>query len=499
MAAIRLRFSLLVLLTALGVSRPARSQAVLWTRMVGSPEIQRGFGVAVDPDKNVYVVGDTQGSFDGNAFSGVEDILLVKYDAAGRKLWTRFVGSKGNDVGVKVAVDRSKNVYLAGIFNDTLDGQRTQGGFDMCLIKFDPGGKKLWMRTSGSKETDSVTGLAIGPSGKIYVSGYSRGTFEGQVRAGKDDVFIFKYGPDGDRIWSRYFGTPEDDPTRDMAVDADENIYVAGFTEGSIDGQKNAGSYDVFVLKYDSAGTKQWARQWGGPENDQASAITADALGNVYVTGSSMGGSSALVLTKYDNKGTRLWTGRTHSVSVNASGEGVAVDGSGNPYLAGRFQGPLDGQRGPGNEDICLIKYNRDGRKLSMKLWGTVPNDWVNGMAIDADGLIYLVGYTDGDLGGNKNLGTDVFLMKVTPHVPSFDCSKARTIQETLICESANLSGLDSAIAQLYSARLRSSSTPAKVKAEQIRWVKAERNACVDRDQLAKTMQQRIDALKAMP
>ena len=107
--------------------------------------------------------------------------------------------------------------------------------------------------------------------------------------------------------WSgtKQLGTTVQDNATSITSDSSGNVYVTGYTQGSLDGNTSAGGWDLFVLKYNSSGTKQWTKQLG---TSIGSGITSDSSGNLYVTGSTEGGldgnSSAggadLIVVKYN-------------------------------------------------------------------------------------------------------------------------------------------------------------------------------------------------------
>jgi hypothetical protein len=149
----------------------------------------------------------------------------------------------------------------------------------------------------------------------------------------------------------------------------------------------NGGS-DIFLSKFDSSGTFVWARTWGGSDDDEGSGVAVDGSGNVYVTGDFQGtsvdfnpdptsvdphssnGSEDTFLSKFDSSGTFLWA-HTWGGSDNDEGRGIAVDGSGNLYLTGDFQGTSvdfnpdptadDPHSSKGEGDIFLSKFKPDG------------------------------------------------------------------------------------------------------------------------------------------
>ena len=105
--------------------------------------------------------------------------------------------------------------------------------------------------------------------------------------------------------WIRQMGTSYNDYAYDITTDSSGNVYVTGYTAGGLDGNTNVGSSDLFVVKYDSAGVKQWTQQLGTSQDDLAQGIATDSSGNVYVTGNTTGdldgsnaGSSDLFVMK---------------------------------------------------------------------------------------------------------------------------------------------------------------------------------------------------------
>jgi len=99
----------------------------------------------------------------------------------------------------------------------------------------------------------------------------------------------------------------------DVTTDSSDNIYVTGSTGGGLDGNTNSGNYDIFLLKYNSSGTKQWTKQLGTSSGDYGKGVTTDSSGNIYVTGDTWGGldgntnsgSNDIFLVKYNSSGTK--------------------------------------------------------------------------------------------------------------------------------------------------------------------------------------------------
>ncbi len=123
-----------------------------WTRQI-APQEDNGRGVvAADGLGNVYVGGDTTGNV-AAPNAGETDYFLRKYDTSGNVLWTRQAGSLSYDYLQKATVDLSGNVYLTGYTAYDLAGPNL-GGYDAFLIKYDSLGNKIWSRQIGTTGED---------------------------------------------------------------------------------------------------------------------------------------------------------------------------------------------------------------------------------------------------------------------------------------------------------------------------------------------------------
>ena len=82
-----------------------------------------------------------------------------------------------------------------------------------------------------------------------------------------------------------YYLTPSTDTANGVATDSSGNVYVTGVTFGGLDWNTSAGANDLFVVKYNSSGTKQWTEQLGSESTDTANGVATDSSGNVYLAG----------------------------------------------------------------------------------------------------------------------------------------------------------------------------------------------------------------------
>jgi hypothetical protein len=177
---------------------------------------------------------------------GGVDAFVRKYDASGTEVWTRQFGTSGMDYANGVATD-STGIYIAGYTSGTFPGQSSTVGWGAFVRKYDASGTEVWTRQFGTSISAFAYGVATDSTG-IYVVGHANGALPGQSPVGSSDAFVRKYDASGTEVWTRQFGTSNNDRTYGVATDA-SGIYIAGYTEGALLGQSNAGSYDAFIIK----------------------------------------------------------------------------------------------------------------------------------------------------------------------------------------------------------------------------------------------------------
>ena len=365
-----------------------------WTKQEGSSGDDYAYGVAVDSSDNIYVTGYTDKKLHGNNNSGRFDMFLVKYNSSGARQWTKQLGTSNNEYASAIATDSSDNIYVTGMTWGGLDGRNkpsycmgagTERAFNECtdifLVKYNSSGTKQWVNQleGSSKSFDNAQGLAVDSSDNIYVAGFTNGGLDGNTSSGKHDILLVKYNSSGSKQWLQQFGSSNNDMGLEVNVDSKGNIYVTGYTEGGLDGKTNSGERDIFLVKYNSSGTKQWTQQLGTPTFEEGNGVAVDSSDNIYVSGWTRGkldiyagGDDAIVL-KYNSSGTKQWTRQfgapsfleksqynssSQMTSSQDKGIGVAVDSLGNIYVTGNTGGGLDGNTNSGKTDIFLVKYN---------------------------------------------------------------------------------------------------------------------------------------------
>jgi uncharacterized delta-60 repeat protein len=253
-------------------------------------------------------------------------------------------------------------------------------------------GGPYWIGTLGGAANDQGNGIAVDSSGNVYVTGYTS-----SQGSGGNDVLIAKYNNSGTIQWQRTLGGIDSDYGTSIAVDSSGNVYIGGYTRS-----QSAGGFDVLITKYNTSGTIQWQRTLGGSAFDYGTSIAVDSSGNVYVAGyaySPSGGAQPDVLiTKYDTSGTIQWQ-RTLGGSGYDFGYGIAVDSSGNVYITGYTD-----SQGSGGADVLIAKYNTSGTIQWQRTLGGANTDVGVDIAVDSSGNSYITGYTASQGSGNNDV-----------------------------------------------------------------------------------------------
>lgn len=253
--------------------------------------------------------------------------------------------------------------------------------------------------------------------------------------------------------WAKSVGDAGEEHSVGIGTDGDGNVYTVGYFFGTVDFDPgagiqdltSAGSSDIFITKFNSAGNFIWARRIGGTNFDICYGTTVDAFGNVYTTGSFEGtidfdpgaGVQNLVsaggdvyISKIDANGNYVWAKSIGGRSTDR-GTGIAVDASGNVYTAGCFRGTVDFDPGTGSYpltsagyyDILVSKLDAAGNFVWARKMGGANDDIASSIALDGAGNVYTTGTfsstADFDPGaGTQNLTSvsffdDVFISKL--------------------------------------------------------------------------------------
>ena len=351
-------------------------------------------------------------------------------------VYSSYLGGSDDDYGNAVATDGSGHMYMIGVTYST-----PQGDADVLLRKLTSDGTAfLYNADLGGSYDDVGDAIAVDANGYAFITGRTDSTdFPASANAfqsqnfGTTNVFVTCLDPNGDTgvnalVYSTFLGGSNDDEGYAIAIDNQDNAYVTGVTSSSDFPYSPgafqtglAGNYDVFVTKFDIHGNFVFSTYLGGGSDDEGYGIAVDGNGNVYVTGetnsdsfpqanpsfqhSRHGGYDAFI-AELNANGSQLVFSTFAGGSGNEAGNGIALDPSGNIYVAGvttsgdfpgTGQSYQSGYQG-GSSDGFVMKYYANGSSIAWASYlGSHGTDEMNAIAVDPNGNIYLAGDTNSD------------------------------------------------------------------------------------------------------
>ena len=338
--------------------------------------------------------------------------------------WAVQAGSISFEGENFVAIDCQGNQYVTGTFWETTTiGQfqlTSNGERDIFAAKLDTNGNWLWAVRAGGSDYDSSFGIAVDGAGNAWLTGVFNGsaTFGSHALTSSgsydNDIFAAKLDQNGNFIWAVRGGGTSNDYSDGIAVDDSGNAYLTGYFNGSADfgsyTLSSSGNYDIFAAKLNPSGSFLWAVQAGGIDWDGGFDIDVDGAGNAYLTGCFYGsvvfgpytltssGNQDVFVARLDPNGNWIWAVRAVG-TFNDFVKGIAVDGAGNTYIIGYFEGSIVfgsqtlSSIGPvGTLDIFAAKLDPTGNWLWAVRAGGIHTDAGYDISLDGEGSTYLTG-----------------------------------------------------------------------------------------------------------
>lgn len=366
-------------------------------------EIDNSLQIDVDADGNIFQSGVTVEQAEAATNQGVQDFAWVaSFDPESNQRWINddsldSAEGFGFDESYGVAVANDGTTFAVGFTQLNIAGEdRLIGVYDAWISRFDENGEQIFIDQFGSVNYDFAWGVDTDSENNAYIVGATAGDILGPdgnpvaTNAGFYDIFLAKYSNDGDFEWVTQFGTEGDDAQYlgDIVVDANDNIFITGFTNSNLGGP-NQGGYDTWVASYNTSGERNWITQFGSTGQDNPASIDVDNNGSVYVTGYTEGslgatnlGSSDIWIAKLDGATGALQNFGGGDVTapetiIGTDGPDNLVGGPGDQIILAK--GGNDVARGgPGNDKVS-------GEKGNDIIQGGVGDDTLKGGAGDDD------------------------------------------------------------------------------------------------------------------
>ena len=426
-----------------------------WLRWVAGTNYTDAHAVGLDDSGNCYLLGSFTERADFGATnlvigSGQQAIFLAKFTPNGQSEWIRLIAT--NTYTRHLAVSPSGSCFLAGYFDGSTSFGATRltslGGSDSFVAKYNSAGLLEWVRRIGGPSWQTAASIAVDHAENVCFGGTSYGfTDFGTLTFNNNDsaLILAKYDTLGQLLWARHART-DSAQLSSLAMDEDGNCYLTGGCSSWLSFDSNqitADSGGIFLTKYSASGECLWVRQAGAP-SDWAYTLTCDRQGNPIMASSlaistnrdiEFGNvripraASGSFVAKYTPGGDCLWARAiTHAGLLD-----IGTDYNNNCYVCGFFSqtAKVDNVSiSAGINGACVVKFDATGAlRWMQRTGGEYGTDYLNGVAIDHSGNVWLSGYTHlaflqdiGHFGSlritNRNFNGQGFLAKMAQPAP---------------------------------------------------------------------------------
>ena len=265
---------------------------LIWNTFLGGTHNDSLNCIALDVAGDIFVTGDTGGTWGNplRAFTGAWDTLAARLDSSGNLVWNTFLGGSGNDNPGGIALDGNANVYISGQSTAAWGNPVSAytGGDDAFAVRLGPDGNLAWSTFLGGSGDDDMGGIALAANGNVVITGASDHTWGSPVRAYSSgfDAFVARLNSSGNLVWNTFLGGSDYDEAVGIQL-ASGNIYVVGSSAAKWGNPVRAyrSGFDAFVARLDSAGNLAWNTFLGGIADDYANSLALDANERLYVVG----------------------------------------------------------------------------------------------------------------------------------------------------------------------------------------------------------------------
>jgi uncharacterized protein (TIGR02145 family) len=417
-----------------------------WGTYYGGLYQETGGFCSVDHVGNVFLSGQT-GSYNNiattgsyqNTLAGMYDCYLVKFNAAGQRLWGTYFGGVLIEMSWSCITDNSDNIYVSGTTN-SISGIASPGAHqtiygggsnDIFIEKFNQEGFRLWGTYYGGAGNDIYGTVTTDKYMNLFLTGETSsdtgistpGSYMPNPGTTNDNAFLVKFDSNGVRQWGTYYGGDGATGGYGCATDKSGNIYFAGQTYSDID-IASPGAYqtvfggmqDGFLSKFTTGGQRLWATYYGGTVWDYAWDCTTDSSENVCLIGVTespngiaspgchqpvYGGGYDYFLAKFDSSGQRQWGTYYGGMGNDFNDPGLMIGFDGDIFIAGTTQSnnnisTLNSYQPvySGSGDAFLAKFNAAGQRQWGTYYGGSASEGANSISYISDDTIYMAGAT---------------------------------------------------------------------------------------------------------
>lgn len=364
----------------------------------GGAKVATAQAVAAGGDGSVYVLADLSGDSANTAIKGERDVALLKYDSAGKLVFSQMLGAAESASGFAMAVSADGKVAVAGQVEGALSNAgAARGGADSFVTVFDAGGKELWTQRRGASANDSVRAVAFAPDGSVVVAGQTESSLGPTLSGGGADAYVRGFSASGGELFTRQFGTGGADSATALLVRDNGSGGMEIFTGGV---ENNRGVIRSFAYTAGAGFSAGATRDIGYFHNGAINTIAADGS-SLYVGGAigadrlTVGAVAHDAVAGQEGFVARMDSGLVSTALDRASYLGSSKEDSvksiaivnGDVYAAGTAGGIMSGVGNANAASSFLARLGDDGgvdwARAFLSGGGAFA---LNGLAVDTNG-----------------------------------------------------------------------------------------------------------------
>ncbi|MBX7110015.1 MAG: T9SS type A sorting domain-containing protein [Chitinophagales bacterium] len=414
-----------------------------WDRSFGGSKTDEMYVIIQTNDGGYLLGGDSDSPVSGQKSQGSQgysDYWIVKTDALGNKQWDKRFGGNSKEELFTVLQTPDNGYLLGGWSMSNINGDQTQasrGGSDYWIIRIDENGNKLWDKRYGGPGDDELRSMTATADGGYIFAGESTSGIGGeksQSNHGEFDVWVVKTDVNGNLQWDDSYGGLLDDRLNAIQQTADGGYIIGAWTISPVGfdvTQPGRGSSDMWLIKTDGNGVKQWDGRYGGNDNEYLYALDQTNDGGFILAGytrSNVNGEVSVPgkggfdfwIVKTDGNGIKLWDKR-YGGQLDEKGKSIFQTSDGGFIMGGWSESLISGDKSQdtrGATDYWLVRMDAAGNKIWDIDFGATNEERLHDVPQTSDGGFIIGGHSYSGKNGDKSQANngidDYWIVKVS-------------------------------------------------------------------------------------
>ncbi|WP_439130169.1 hypothetical protein [Polaribacter sp.] len=346
-----------------------------WSKTFGGTDDDRGRDLVQTNDNGFLITGFSRSS-DGDVSTnnGNYDFWTVKLNESGAILWEKSFGFLGSDQAYTLKKTSDNGFLIGGSLDVSASGgqgnaKSQHAGGDFWLIKIDANGNKIWSRYYGGLFTDSLYDLVETDNGNFILVGSSDSSdTDISNNIGSYDFWVVKIDKNGAKIWEKNFGGSQPDEAFAIEKTNNNEFLIAGNTRSTdVNVTENAGSSDIWLIKINADGELLWEKTYGGSNFEIAKNIKKSKQGGFYIVGSSRSadfdvtkneGNKDVWIIKIDENGTLLSENSIGGSELDEANDVIETENNGIILVGESWSNDKEIPENKGFSDVLIINLN---------------------------------------------------------------------------------------------------------------------------------------------